>query len=71
MPIKMEWDSLFWMLAAFSVLYVSEFASHIIFDDIVKRFVIITPPPSLPSHHTTLHVHTTHTGIGWLRPCWL
>ena len=41
-PIKrfrMQWDLLFWMLASFTTLYLSEFASNLLLNDNVKRYV--------------------------------
>ena len=37
--IKMEWDSLFWILASFALLYFLNFASNILFNSDVKRWV--------------------------------
>ena len=35
--LKMEWDLIFWLFASFAMLYFTNFASHILFDTIVKR----------------------------------
>lgn len=36
---RVHWDLIFWMIASFATLYLSEFASHILFNDIIKQYV--------------------------------
>ena len=37
---KLEWDLIFWLFASFAMLYFTDFASHILFDPIVKRYSV-------------------------------
>lgn len=34
---KVEWDLVFWMLGSFAMLYFTDFASHLLFNPVVKR----------------------------------
>ncbi len=34
---RVQWDLLFWMLASFAMLYFTDFASHLLFNAVVKR----------------------------------
>ena len=39
--LKVEWDLVFWMFACFAMLYFTDFASHILFDTVVRRCVCL------------------------------
>ncbi len=36
----MEWDLIFWLFASFAMLYFTDFASHILFNPVVKRYCL-------------------------------
>ena len=38
--LKLDWELLFWMFAAFATLYFTNFASHLLFNDKINRYTI-------------------------------
>lgn len=38
--LKFDWELLFWMFASFATLYFTNFASNLLFNEKIKRYVI-------------------------------
>ena len=36
--LRVEWELLLWMIGSFAVLYFTNFASHLLFNPVVKRY---------------------------------
>ena len=43
--MKNEWDSLLWLFAAFAVFYFTNFASTLVFNELVNGYVAKGLPP--------------------------
>lgn len=39
--MRVEWDLLLWMFGSFAVLYFTDFASHLLFNPVVKMYAVI------------------------------
>lgn len=37
---RIEWDLIFWMFISFAMLYFTDFASHLLFNPVVKRYAL-------------------------------
>lgn len=44
---KVQWDLILWMIASFATLYLSEFASNLLFNEEVKRYVLKLPTSNI------------------------